>query len=113
MIKLIYSEKATKFCKISTLYLTVCTVVKFKVEISQNFVAFSEYMNFTQSTLRADKFIKNRGQWKRLPEYERISFIMKNCFYNHERTMLHKVRTYVEGWQFYKKMGSVKKTTTV
>ena len=45
-IKFIYSEKATKFCEISTLDLTVCTVVKFKVEISQNFVAFSEYMNF-------------------------------------------------------------------
>ena len=28
------------------LILTVCTVVKSKVEISQNFVAFSEYMNF-------------------------------------------------------------------
>ena len=46
-VKFIYSEKATKICKISTLDLTVCTVVKFKVEISQNFVAFSEYMNFT------------------------------------------------------------------
>ena len=45
-LKFIYSEKATKFCKISTLYLTVCIVVKSKVEISQNFVAFSEYMNF-------------------------------------------------------------------
>ena len=42
-----YSEKATTFCKISTLLLTVCTVVKSKVEISRNFVAFSEYMNFT------------------------------------------------------------------
>ena len=31
-----------KFCKISTLDLTECTVVK--VEISQNFVAFSEYI---------------------------------------------------------------------
>ena len=28
--------------------MTVCTVVKSKVEISQNFVAFSEYMNFTK-----------------------------------------------------------------
>ena len=46
-VKFIYSEKATKFCEISTLLLTVCTVVKFKVEISQNFVPFSEYMNFT------------------------------------------------------------------
>ena len=45
-LKFIYSEKATKFCNISTLLLTVCTVVKSMVEISQNFVAFSEYMNF-------------------------------------------------------------------
>ena len=29
-----------------TLLLTVCTVVKSKVKISQNFVAFSEDMNF-------------------------------------------------------------------
>ena len=43
-VKFIYSEKATKFCKISTLLLTVCTVVKSKVDISQNFVAFSEYI---------------------------------------------------------------------
>ena len=45
-IKFMYSEKATKFCKIFTLLLTVCTVVKNKMKISQNFVAFSEYMNF-------------------------------------------------------------------
>ena len=47
MLKFIYSEKATKFCEIFTLFLTVCTVVKSKGKISQNFVAFSEYMNFT------------------------------------------------------------------
>ena len=46
IIKFIYSEKATKFCKIFTLLLTVCTVVKSKVKISQNFEAFSEYINF-------------------------------------------------------------------
>ena len=46
LIKFIYSEKATKFCEIFTLLLTVCTVVKSKVKISQNFVAFSEYINF-------------------------------------------------------------------
>jgi hypothetical protein len=45
-VKFIYSEKATKFCKMSTLDLTLCTAVKFKMEIFQNFVAFSEYMNF-------------------------------------------------------------------
>ena len=46
-IKFIYSEKATKVCEIFPLLLTVCTVVKSKGKISQNFVAFSEYMNFT------------------------------------------------------------------
>ena len=47
LVKFIYSEKATKFCEIFPLLLTVCTVVKSKGKISQNFVAFSEYMNFT------------------------------------------------------------------
>ena len=50
MLKFIYSEKVTKFCEIFTLLLTVCTVVKSKVTISQNYVAFSEYVNFTQCT---------------------------------------------------------------
>ena len=45
-LKFIYSEKATEFCEISILLLFVCTVDKSKVEISQNFVAFSEYTNF-------------------------------------------------------------------
>ena len=48
VLKFIYSEKATKFCEIFPLLLTVCTVVKIKGKISQNFVAFSEYMNFTE-----------------------------------------------------------------
>ena len=49
-VKFIYSEKATKFCKILPLLLTVSTVVK-KGKISQNFAAFSEYMNFKAETL--------------------------------------------------------------
>ena len=32
--------------------MTVCTAVKSKVMISQNFVAFSEYMNFIVSKIR-------------------------------------------------------------
>ena len=47
LVKFIYSEKATKFCKIFTVDLTGATSDKCTVEISQNFVAFSEYMNFT------------------------------------------------------------------
>ena len=49
MLKLIYSEKATKFCKIFPLLLTGTT--KAKGKISQNFVAFSEYMNFNRICL--------------------------------------------------------------
>ena len=43
-LKFIYSEKTTKFCEIFPLLLTF--VFKSKEKISQNFVAFSEYMNF-------------------------------------------------------------------
>ena len=62
--KFIYSEKATKFCEISTLDLIVCSTVKSKVEILQNFVAFSdsekyntghifwEYINFDMYFVR-------------------------------------------------------------
>ena len=46
MLKFIYSEKATKFYEISTVDLSYVVTVKSTVEISQNFVAFSEYMNF-------------------------------------------------------------------
>ena len=45
-LKFIYSEKATNFCKNSTLLLCYVVPVKSKVEILQNFVAFSEYMSF-------------------------------------------------------------------
>ena len=52
-LKFIYSEKATNFYEISSIDLSFvvkvgCYVVMVKsaVEISQNFVAFSEYMNF-------------------------------------------------------------------
>ena len=53
-VMFVYPEKATKFFEIFTLLLSVCTaglmyctVDKSKVKISQNFVASSEYMNFT------------------------------------------------------------------
>ena len=46
VLKFIYSEKATKFCEISTVDLSYVVTVKSTVEVSQKFVAFSEYMNF-------------------------------------------------------------------
>ena len=45
-IKCIYSEKATKFCEISTLLLSYLVPVKIRAENPQNFMFFSEYMNF-------------------------------------------------------------------
>ena len=51
-LKFIYSEKATIFCEISTNYLSYVLPVKYLVEISQNFVAFSEYMNFKNDQKR-------------------------------------------------------------
>ena len=45
-LKFIYSDKATIFCEIFPLLLTTVHTVKSKRKISQNFVAFSEYMNF-------------------------------------------------------------------
>ena len=47
LVKFIYSEKATKFFEIFTLLLSYVVPAKGKVKISQNFVAFSEYMNST------------------------------------------------------------------
>ena len=43
-LKFIFSEKAAKFCKISTLLLTGTTEDKKMVEIFQNFVAFPDNM---------------------------------------------------------------------
>ena len=43
LLKLIYSEKATKFCEIFTLSLSYVVPVKSKVKVLQNFVAFSEH----------------------------------------------------------------------
>jgi len=48
LLKFIYFEKATNFCKISTADLSYVITVKSMMEISQNFVTFSEFMNFTK-----------------------------------------------------------------
>ena len=44
LLTFIYSEKAKKFCEISTLLFFYAVPVKSKVEILQHFVAFSEYI---------------------------------------------------------------------
>ena len=55
-----YSEKATKFCEISTVDLSDVVTDQSTVEISQNFVTVSEYMNFDES-----EYVFQQGQiWK-------------------------------------------------
>ena len=67
-LKFIYSEKATKFCKISTVDLTGTIKDKSTVEISQNFVAFLEYINFIKNNLYVgyETPILNEFQYLRL-----------------------------------------------
>ena len=57
LIKFMYSEKATKFCEISTLLLSYVVPVKSKMDISQSFVAFSEYINFKIWIRRTSKIL--------------------------------------------------------
>ena len=45
-VKFRYCEKATKFCGLSTVDWSYVVTVKSTMEILQNFVAFSERMNF-------------------------------------------------------------------
>ena len=50
-LKFNYLEKAAKFCEIFALLLSYVVPVKSKVKISQNFVTFSDYMNFKNNEI--------------------------------------------------------------
>ena len=70
-VKFIYSEKAEEFCEISTLLLTGTTWDKSKVEISQNFVAFSEYTNFNRNVRIKNistNLVKSKVDWARVTD---------------------------------------------
>ena len=89
-VKFIYSEKATKFCKISTVDLSYVVMVKSTVEISQNVVAFSEYMNFTlQISRNSSKSkmynTKNYTSFKSCTNWE--STIVTNVIYPHQKSL--------------------------
>ena len=56
-----YSEKTTNFCKIATVDLSYVTTVKSTLEILQDFVAFSEYMNFKVSYYRFAQRFEEMG----------------------------------------------------
>ena len=63
VLKYIYSEKGTKFCKIPTVDLSYVVTVKSTVEIPQSFVAFSEYMNFNPKNCIAVDFWLKSEDW--------------------------------------------------
>ena len=65
-VNFIYFEKATKFYEISTVDSSCVVMVKSKVEISQNFVAFSEYMTFTDDSPIGDHFGKRTACYNTL-----------------------------------------------
>ena len=61
LLKFIYSEKATKFCEISTVDLSYVVPVKSKVKILKKFVALSEYMNFKAQIYSTLEFLISVG----------------------------------------------------
>ena len=73
LIKVHIFWEGLKFCRIFTWLLTVCTVVKIKVKISQDFVAFSEYMNFKnrsrQHLFSAPLVLEYWSRYSCFPEY--------------------------------------------
>ena len=92
IIKFIYSEKATNFCEISTIDLSYVVTVQSKVGISQNFVAFLEYMNFKQNRTKWGKYFtcQRRLAWGCITVIPRI--ICHNCsimkiYWQHKRIL--------------------------
>ena len=78
LVKFVFSEKAAKFCEIFALLLTTVHTVKSKVKISQNFVAFSEYMNFKGAYL-LDYLVQKKLAFSEYMNFTENSLIYKNC----------------------------------
>ena len=77
-IKFIYSEKVTKFCEIFTLHLSYVVPVKSKEKILQNYVAFSEYMNF--SIVKQEKMVSTRFSYRKVASSNTHSLLGNQLF---------------------------------
>ena len=75
-LKFIYSEKATKIFKIFTLLLSYVVPVKSKVKISQNFVAFSEYMNFNNAISYMENIFKFYNDLPTRPRKSNVEVVL-------------------------------------
>ena len=81
-VKFIYSEKAAKFFEISAGDLSYVVPVKYTVEISQNFVAFSEYMNFilVSATTISENLFSSHWKSENLgSNFSWLQFFPKTC----------------------------------
>ena len=95
-------KRTTKFCDIFPLLLTVCTVVKSKVEILQNFVAFSEYMNFKGSSMaKCHKLAGPPLPWC-LKKCSALFEKTKNSWTNRDQTEIIGNRIIQEKWPFFR-----------
>jgi hypothetical protein len=87
LLKFIYSEKATVFCKIFPLLLTK------KGKISQNFAAFSEYMNFSTAwTAKSDNFTLASSTGDKIGRFWRtwnLPELKGNCQFSFEEPARH------------------------
>ena len=79
-VKFIFSEKATNFCEISTVDLSYVVTVKSTVEISQNFVAFSDYVNFTKNMRYINKDSFKEGSQITKSQYQQ-RFVIQLFWY--------------------------------
>ena len=80
-LNFIHSEKATNFCDIFPLLLSYVVPVESKVEISQKFVAFSEYMNFKKNTAKIGALYEpSEGSRARLVH---VSLEEKDCVHTY------------------------------
>ena len=89
LLKCVYYEEATKFCLISTLHLSTVHTNKSKVEILQNFVAFSEYMNFIWTSYFTKLLYKKVKMWLN-KELQISAWLIGQYFFLHKLFLVSK-----------------------
>ena len=98
LIKFIYSEKATKFDKISQLTWNLLSKPQIKMEIYQ--IVFSEFLNFTVAT--RSNYFKDNIRWRMYPSFLKNGILLpklfwptvrKNCSSDRKRTFE------IRGWR--------------
>ena len=87
LVKFTYSEKATNFCKISTIDLSYVVTVKSTLEISQNVVAFSECMNFIRKFTGFELGSRSRD-WDQISKVHSSNFLCPSFYRMNLKSLL-------------------------